>query len=145
MFCSRCFACGKIYLSSVLLDHHSKTKHNVSANTNDPSDNLLECTQCHRSFSTPNALTCHEIGHFLPPGNDGQPPQLDEDTIIGMFVPSIGCDVCKCSLDTFHDLGSHFRKVHGRSGSVNCCGKKYFKKFRLLQHCLWHVDPKKFE
>lgn len=143
---SRCSLCDMIYSSAVRLETHRIAKHNSNGNQ---SSSIYECRPCDRTFTTSIELTCHEISHTLSAtttGGGDQPParQLDEDTIVRMYVSRI-CELCGHLMDTFTDALHHHRVVHQQTGYLTCCGKRYFKKFRLLQHCQWHADPRKFE
>lgn len=50
------------------------------------------------------------------------------------------CDICKFEFDTFSTVLKHFKKNHGIKGYLMCCGKKYVKRFRLLEHLNSHYN-----
>lgn len=51
------------------------------------------------------------------------------------------CDICGVDMDTFRGAKGHYRKLHQQEGYITCCGKKFFRRFRAVDHTLRHVNP----
>lgn len=58
----------------------------------------------------------------------------------------LACESCSLPFDTFDNAKEHHKKVHKRSGHLQCCDKKFSltKSFRVLEHCKWHENPLAF-
>lgn len=55
------------------------------------------------------------------------------------------CDICDYPVENLTDAIHHYREEHDQLGYMMCCDKKFFKKNRILQHCIWHEDPEAFK
>lgn len=52
------------------------------------------------------------------------------------------CDICSdIKFETFVCASRHYRKVHNIDGYLICCGKKYRRRCRLLEHMVLHTNP----
>lgn len=53
------------------------------------------------------------------------------------------CDICiNTKFETLVGARHHYRKVHNMDGYLICCGKKYHRRFMLLEHMILHTNPK---
>lgn len=133
-FSYRCFQCEKIFTGSRRLQNHQLRLHPTA------DQSLFECDQCDRSFVTDVQLAMHQrIKHAK-----NTEEATAGDDLIRQYIALL-CDTCGHPLDSFSDARFHHRAVHNQNGYLTCCGKKFFKKSRVLQHCEWHIDPRKFE
>lgn len=55
------------------------------------------------------------------------------------------CDVCDSPFESFIDAKRHHLEEHEQTGYMNCCGKRFSKLYRIMQHCKWHENPNAFE
>lgn len=46
----------------------------------------------------------------------------------------MSCDLCQKSLESFSHATFHYKTCHRLKGYLNCCGKKWMKRHRLLEH-----------
>lgn len=55
------------------------------------------------------------------------------------------CDLCQTKFDKFLDAKSHYRQEHNRAGYILCnnnnCKKRFFRRFRILEHISTHFNP----
>ncbi|XP_065085403.1 transcription factor grauzone-like [Ochlerotatus camptorhynchus] len=68
----------------------------------------------------------------------------EEDDIIKTHVQYI-CEACGSNCPTFTQLQKHMTNVHGMKGCITCCGTRYHKKVRLLEHVQKLQDPDRFK
>lgn len=68
------------------------------------------------------------------------------DSQIKEFVRLI-CNICtdKTEFDTFKQLQEHYDNNHNCKGYVICCDKKIFRKDRLMNHIINHINPDAFK
>lgn len=68
------------------------------------------------------------------------------DAQIREFV-SLCCDICekRPQFDTFKKLQFHYESKHDCRGYVNCCEKKFYRKDRLMNHIINHINPEAFK
>ncbi|XP_055523278.1 transcription factor grauzone-like [Wyeomyia smithii] len=67
-----------------------------------------------------------------------------EDEIIKTHVQYL-CEICGINCSTFTQYLKHASEKHGPTGFIVCCGKRYFKKVRLLEHVQQLENPNRFK
>lgn len=50
------------------------------------------------------------------------------------------CDLCQKQLESFSHATFHYRTAHRMKGYLLCCGKKWMKRYRLLEHLNRHYN-----
>ncbi|XP_053699458.1 transcription factor grauzone-like [Sabethes cyaneus] len=68
----------------------------------------------------------------------------EEDEIIKTHVQYL-CETCGINSSTFTQFLKHSSEKHGPKGFIVCCGKRYFKKVRLLEHVQQLQNPGRFK
>lgn len=63
-----------------------------------------------------------------------------EDAQIQEFF-SMVCEICSDKFETFTKAKTHYRLVHNTSGYLTCCGKKFLRRGRVLDHIYRHLNP----
>lgn len=60
---------------------------------------------------------------------------------------SLLCDICKEpeEMATFEHLQDHYKSTHNCRGYVACCSKKFYRKDRLMNHIINHINPEAFK
>lgn len=135
-FSMKCTQCDTTLIDLAHANRHYKAQHSTNG--------FLMC--CDKKFDTQKTISDHFLFHEQQSSDSPSDahPRLDEDALIRKNI-SLVCDICGSALDSFRECQLHYRTVHGRVGYLMCCGKKFYKKCRLLQHLQWHEDPRKFE
>lgn len=70
--------------------------------------------------------------------------QENDDEIILKYF-SLDCKKCGKPFPKFHNLSSHFRKVHKSKIIVECCSQTFHTKTDALRHAYTHYDPEKLK
>ncbi|XP_055388160.1 transcription factor grauzone-like [Condylostylus longicornis] len=68
----------------------------------------------------------------------------DEDKVIASII-KVYCNVCNLEQKNFSNLKKHCTMEHKQKGFVVCCGKKYFKRFLLVDHIEKHLNPESYK
>lgn len=69
----------------------------------------------------------------------------EEDNLIKEYCKMI-CDLCPYEFKDYRDVKLHFRDNHpGIKGYLTCCGKKFERKFYIVDHIISHKDPSHFQ
>ncbi len=64
-----------------------------------------------------------------------------EDAQIREFFSMI-CEICSdVEFETFMKAKNHYRTVHNTVGYLTCCGKKFLRRGRVLDHIYRHLNP----
>lgn len=64
-----------------------------------------------------------------------------EDGRIREFF-SMVCEICNdVEFETFVKAKNHYRNVHNTAGYLSCCGKKFLRRGRVLDHIHRHLNP----
>lgn len=63
-----------------------------------------------------------------------------EDAQIREFF-SMVCEICSDKFETFIKAKNHYRLVHNTVGYLSCCGKKFNRRGRVLDHIYRHLNP----
>lgn len=66
-----------------------------------------------------------------------------EDAQIREFF-SMECEICSDRFETFVKAKNHYRIVHNKAGYLTCCGKKFRRRGRVLEHIHRHLNPDAF-
>lgn len=68
-----------------------------------------------------------------------QPPNEDDARI--KEIVNMTCDLCSTPFGHFSEVIYHFKRFHkGTKGYLICCGKKYRKRYRLVEHMNSHYN-----
>ncbi|XP_053699304.1 zinc finger protein 62 homolog [Sabethes cyaneus] len=157
----KCNQCEKSFTTEWQLSGHLSWHKNVK--------NLgIFCEQCNKYFSTVRIKNAHIRAHHAAPStkssidfNDNQDKPTEEtslstgsrkkpaervaeeDNLIRRFCTLL-CELCDNISDTFSQLWKHYKNAHGQRAYAVCCGRKFGRKQMLYDHCLLHIDPKRF-
>lgn len=63
-----------------------------------------------------------------------------EDAQIREFF-NMECEICSDRFETFVKAKNHYRIVHNTAGYLTCCGKKFLRRGRVLDHIHRHLNP----
>lgn len=67
-----------------------------------------------------------------------------EDIKISEFF-NLNCQLCATTHLKFTEVKAHYLNVHNSTrGYVICCKRKLFKRYELLEHLDWHLNPNEF-
>lgn len=69
--------------------------------------------------------------------------RAQEDADIKSIVP-LNCTDCEFFGDTMEDLINHYRQIHRRFGSIQCCGREFTRRVKLVEHVKLHINPNAF-
>ncbi|XP_050101601.1 transcription factor grauzone-like [Anopheles aquasalis] len=67
----------------------------------------------------------------------------EEDERLKQFY-SMTCEICSVQLKSFLLLQRHCREVHNQRGYVECCDRKFYRRFKLIDHLSLHTTPDAF-
>lgn len=67
----------------------------------------------------------------------------EEDDLIKKSI-DVQCPKCLKSLPTIETVLSHMQDVHNEPGYLQCCGRRFTKRFMLLEHVYFHIKPEEF-
>lgn len=84
--------------------------------------------------------------NLLPEHLNTRTTKAKGDAQIREFV-SLCCDICekRPQFDTFKKLQFHYESKHECRGYINCCEKKFYRKDRLMNHIINHINPEAFK
>lgn len=52
------------------------------------------------------------------------------------------CDICNdIEFTTFAETRQHYRNVHKISGYLKCCSRRFHRRYTLLNHIHYHLNP----
>lgn len=55
------------------------------------------------------------------------------------------CEICKdVEFETLIRARKHYRKVHNKSGYITCCGKRFDRRHKVMDHIKYHLNPEAF-
>ncbi|KXJ71427.1 hypothetical protein RP20_CCG020606 [Aedes albopictus] len=145
-----CEKCNKHFDSGRTLNNHIHANHPETApgylpassdKTEDAATNDQQATES--TEIPPNALLMPAPAR--PRAKAGckalTPEEMAErDEVIQKFCTLI-CEKCGFGAENFYYLEKHYRNEHDLLGYVVCCNRKYFKKRKLYEHCLSHINP----
>ncbi|XP_058828723.1 zinc finger protein 62 homolog [Topomyia yanbarensis] len=115
----RCDICNKSYSSKRVLREHQKDVHTSK--------------QSREVSATPIVKPKVKTSSAKP---------TDDELILEHF--NLSCDLCQQSFNDFGDLRQHFESVHNEEPYLKCCNKKFNKKYLMVQHLQWHMNPEIF-
>lgn len=58
---------------------------------------------------------------------------------------SLACKKCDYESVTLPQLLAHTKRAHGEEGFVECCDRKFSRRFKVLEHIEWHTNPDDFK
>ncbi|XP_053685076.1 zinc finger protein 808-like [Sabethes cyaneus] len=122
--------------------------------------NAFRCEYCNKRYSSKKVLREHVKEVCLPKvTQNGEISAENSDMMVERILPEspeptpdelvlrhhkLSCDLCSVPVKDFRALRLHFQSVHNQLPYINCCGKKYYKRFRMVQHLQLHIDPEAF-
>ncbi|XP_029734217.1 zinc finger protein 91 [Aedes albopictus] len=139
----RCVMCNKYFDSGRSLKYHIQANHSESKTAvsslietiaDQPPSILTEMAE----NSTQMPKTGSYERRLLTPEEHAQ-----HDELIRKFCTLV-CDRCGFAGENFYDLEKHCKNVHSVRGYAGCCGRRFYKKRQLFEHCQWHIDPDTF-
>ncbi|XP_062533801.1 transcription factor grauzone-like, partial [Armigeres subalbatus] len=152
----KCESCDKRCPSSEALKSHMDIKH--------VAEKLFECEMCPKKFALKSLVVAHrkrchpESENEIDGDNDGEEGEEAEDTdqakaqsqkairdeefIVANI--SLECHVCSEKHSTYQAFLRHSQSAHGEHAAVFCCGHKFTRKPRLIDHILYHQNPERF-
>lgn len=72
-------------------------------------------------------------------------PSSKSDTEIREFV-ELKCNICDVDkFETFKQVQEHYATIHNCKGYVICCEKRIYRKDRLRNHIINHINPDAFK
>lgn len=107
-------------------------------------DGYLTC--CGRKFQKRSDIMNHIRHHSSTQNEDAdassQVGKDDQDKQIREFF-SMKCELCvDVELENLLRVRQHYRKVHQIPGYLTCCGRKFTKRCKILDHIRYHTNPK---
>lgn len=51
------------------------------------------------------------------------------------------CEVCGIGFISYLEAKRHYRQTHKQAGYISCCGRKFFRRFKILDHIMKHTNP----
>ncbi|KAJ6641732.1 Transcription factor grauzone, partial [Pseudolycoriella hygida] len=54
------------------------------------------------------------------------------------------CDICGDPFETYRSAQKHYRAAHKIEGYLICCGQKFHRRGRVLNHIKYHLNPDEF-
>ncbi|XP_062538410.1 transcription factor grauzone-like [Armigeres subalbatus] len=145
----KCSQCEKKCLNRDALRRHVQKVHT-------PEDEKKHhCAVCFTKFSTRKAMVRHSKVHeeFDPKEGGGTRKRkyverakrdMENEKMIAEFI-NLECDSCHKKFDTFLILQKHSMLEHKKLSYVFCCGQRFNKKPRLVDHVHFHLNPTKFQ
>ncbi|XP_029733262.2 transcription factor grauzone [Aedes albopictus] len=145
----KCSQCEKKCLNRDALRRHVQKFHTPE------DEKKYHCEVCFTKFSTRKALMRHSKVHeeFDPKEGDGTRKRkfverakrdAENEKMIAEFI-NLECDSCNKKFDTFLILQKHSMLEHKKLSYVFCCGQRFNKKPRLVDHVHFHLNPTKFQ
>lgn len=111
-------------------------------------EKVFMCKICEKKFFKRHMLTKHMRTHTIDEAkkekNIKTANALDRDNELVQRFFQMECSICTLPLTNFVNAKQHYQDVHAMTGYLLCCDKKYFKFYRILQHCAWHLDSTAF-
>lgn len=71
-------------------------------------------------------------------GNSNHTDPADDKKIL--LFASMFCEICNEPLESMANAASHYRREHNVKGYIKCCGRKFFQRYRLLDHVNTHLN-----
>ncbi|XP_021699285.1 zinc finger protein 62 [Aedes aegypti] len=144
-----CDKCNKYFDSGRSLNYHILANHpeSVPAGTL-PMFDSIEDTDENGSLDWPTSgHTSKKISEnsSQSPSSRLKTPEehAQYDVLIRQFCTLI-CDKCGFAGENFYNLEKHCKNVHDHRGYATCCGRRFYKKRQLYEHCQRHVNPDTF-
>ncbi|XP_062533931.1 transcription factor grauzone-like isoform X2 [Armigeres subalbatus] len=134
----KCSHCSRACPSRQALRRHIQQVHT-------PEDaKIYDCGECGKKFSTSKGLARHEKLHDEGSNVKRRTRVVDNEKIIAENI-NLECDSCQKKCDSFGSLQRHSSTEHSKLAYVFCCGLRFNKKPRLIDHVLFHLDPTSFQ
>lgn len=104
-----------------------------------------KCIECSKIYKNSERLENHfQSKHKNQKDPHGKIQHCHNDELLRQYM-CMSCDMCNVTFDTFEEALQHHVDAHRVTGYLMCCGKKFHKKCRAVQHCRWHAYPHQFE
>lgn len=67
--------------------------------------------------------------------------RMEQDAQIREYF-NMKCEICSdVQFETLIEANRHYHKVHKTHGYLTCCGKKFYKRFKIINHIRYHINP----
>lgn len=114
----------KISIPKPKLTRLAKQKSNIASNSEDGEESL-------------DAILPKKPSHM----DRGKIMEEDEQIL---SVINMKCDLCEHTFNIFRECKAHYRTSHQTNGYLICCGSKFFKRVRVVEHIQRHINPNGF-
>lgn len=104
---------------------------------NEPEDSYASSDNSNRNFDGPDGTTPTRI--------QSDKNYRDNDIFIMKYFKRIYCDLCKVECEDFADMQKHFTNFHKQVGYLMCCSRKFYHRYRLVDHIHTHLNPEHFK
>nr|XP_019933184.2 zinc finger protein Xfin-like isoform X2 [Aedes albopictus] len=138
----QCELCQRQYKSKDALVMHQQIKHSKKSVT----------TRSAEPGNTPIATVKEDVEESVAEAAEDQSEQCDEDEKLAeedKYLKqhfTITCQLCGVTVSTFLLLRDHFRAEHdSEEHYVVCCDKRFTRRYDLVNHVKYHVDPNAFQ
>lgn len=85
-----------------------------------------------------------KIDQLLPDHLKSRTPNGKYDKQIREYA-NLSCTICQENHISFKNLTQHYEIMHHIKGYAICCDKKFYRKDRLMNHIINHIDPDAFK
>lgn len=143
-----CEKCNKHFDSGRTLNNHMHANHPETVpkflmpspiSTGDTATNDQQALA-----PTENPANTSQTSQVASDWNPKNPEEIAQrDETIRKFCTLI-CDKCGFAGENFYYLEKHYKNEHNLLGYALCCNRKFFKKRKLYEHCLRHINPDMF-
>lgn len=156
IFC-RCTTCSERFMSPEKLNAHKETKHNEDdeddegVDKNNKKEKLFKCDQCDETFNRLHLLNRHLSMHGAATATEQKPTRITNvqkrkkhnEKLRQIFL--MDCEFCDLEFDCYRQAIEHYQTEHNQDGYLRCCNRKFYKLEKMLDHCDWHIDPKRYK
>ncbi|EAT39664.1 AAEL008551-PA [Aedes aegypti] len=146
----QCDQCDKRCPSSEALKSHVDIKH--------AAEKTFQCESCPKKFALKSLVVAHRKRCHSEAQNDSASNDIEEgdetdadeakkaikDEAFILANISLECHVCSVKHSSYQDFLKHSQAAHGVHAAVYCCGHKFTRKPRIIDHILYHQDPSQF-
>ncbi|XP_065092498.1 zinc finger protein 91-like [Ochlerotatus camptorhynchus] len=127
-----CAECDRYFISAINLASHNEMQHQtpLAATKPDLDDDASNDSDQSESESKVK----------------GTPESIAKEEEIIHKILTLNCSACDVVADTFQLLKKHGRDAHGlKLMTIVCCERRFSRRSRLYEHCLFHLKPDAFE
>ncbi|XP_075158572.1 zinc finger Y-chromosomal protein-like [Haematobia irritans] len=143
----KCIQCNKGFTRKRNLRYHVEKQHGMK---NDDVNEKPTTSDIHGSRETNYESDTNDLVRFMRKPSDKQPhrklAQLESDNLIGQWMPTLTCGICKETYTKYTLIHEHFQQSHcNQNGFVVCCERKFFRRGPFQEHVSKHINPEGFE